>query len=224
MTTQPEPKRSPGRPRSLPIDEQRQRILLAARNLFAEHDFHGTSIEAVAKEAGLSRRLVYELFGTKEDLFLAVTNDAVRVIIEGLQPQFDPAHPPTPREFTRAHVAALFAFIEREPEVSAVLRIVEYGVVGPARSEVLAGRRSIEDGLAQLYLLGTGELTPITPQAARLLSVVSLAFVEAVGYRQISEPEWDVEETIDFLTDYIIGGIDRLSRSHRLDSFSPDDD
>ncbi|MBI5104797.1 MAG: TetR/AcrR family transcriptional regulator [Solirubrobacterales bacterium] len=50
--------------------ETREQVLAAAANVFARRGFHGTSLEAVAEEAGFSRGAVYYNFSDKEELFL----------------------------------------------------------------------------------------------------------------------------------------------------------
>jgi AcrR family transcriptional regulator len=44
----------------------------AAEKLFLQKGFENTSIEEVAKEAGLTKRTLYQYFNSKEDLFYAV--------------------------------------------------------------------------------------------------------------------------------------------------------
>lgn len=57
----------PGRPKDL---EKRAAILAAAMRLFPENGFEGTSMDAVAAEAGVSKLTVYSHFGGKEALFI----------------------------------------------------------------------------------------------------------------------------------------------------------
>jgi AcrR family transcriptional regulator len=61
-------------------------ILSAARELFAERGFEGTTIRAVAAGAGVDPALVHHYFGTKHDLFEAATQMPVdpRIIMAGL--------------------------------------------------------------------------------------------------------------------------------------------
>lgn len=209
MTAAP-PARRPGRPRRLPIDEQRRVVLEAARRLFAEHDFHGTSIEAVAREAGVARPLVYELYGGKSELFVAVVDDAVERMIARFTDQDVVLAERSIRARVRAPVAAWFDFIRDQPDVAAMVRIAEYGGFGPAKSEIAAGRQRIEDGLAAVYQLAWEPFAPITLEAARLLALLTLSAVEAVGFRQVAEPLWPRDATIDFVTEFIVGGMAAL--------------
>ena len=57
--------RRPGGP------DTRGQILAAARESFAHKGFSGTTIRAVAAEAGVDPALVHHYFGAKDDLFLA---------------------------------------------------------------------------------------------------------------------------------------------------------
>ena len=49
-----------------------ERILKAAREHFAAHGFYGARVDAIADEAKLNKRMVYEYNHTKEGLYLAV--------------------------------------------------------------------------------------------------------------------------------------------------------
>ena len=69
MTTNGQRKRR-GRPSG--SSDTRERILGAARNLFARQGFDKTSVRAVAAAAGVDPALVHHYFGTKAALFAAV--------------------------------------------------------------------------------------------------------------------------------------------------------
>src|ERR1017187_1256401 len=54
--------------------DSRDEILKAAMQLFANHGFHETSMSEVAREARVSKALIFWHFKTKEELFVAVLN------------------------------------------------------------------------------------------------------------------------------------------------------
>ena len=60
-----------GRGRRPGAPDTRAEILGSARSLFAERGFKGTSMRAIASEAGVDPALVHHYFGTKDDLFMA---------------------------------------------------------------------------------------------------------------------------------------------------------
>lgn len=63
MTDLPRPKKS---------DLARERILDAARKIFAAEGYEGTTIRAVAADASINPSLVIRYFGSKEGLFAAI--------------------------------------------------------------------------------------------------------------------------------------------------------
>jgi AcrR family transcriptional regulator len=54
--------------RQVQAEETRIRIAQAARRLFAAQGYGATSIDAIAKEAGVATRTVYSAFGTKREI------------------------------------------------------------------------------------------------------------------------------------------------------------
>src|SRR6476661_9464555 len=75
--------RSPGSPRGprQTADERRDAIVAAATEEFATGGLVGASTEAIARRVGVSQPYVFQLFGTKKDLFLAVVGSCFARII-----------------------------------------------------------------------------------------------------------------------------------------------
>ena len=57
--------------------ERRTQLLEVAATLFAEHGYHGLSMEALAHAAGVSKPVLYQHFPSKRELYLALVSDAV---------------------------------------------------------------------------------------------------------------------------------------------------
>lgn len=93
-----------------------QAILRAARLRFAEAGYEGTSIRAVAAEAGIDPALVMQLFGSKEGLFSAAASSSVDThVLTGAEAD----------DLPRAAAAHLFAGFEdpdRRAAAEALLR------------------------------------------------------------------------------------------------------
>ena len=53
-------------------DERRDAIVVAALREFASGGFDGTSTESIARAVGVSQPYLFQLFGTKRELFIAV--------------------------------------------------------------------------------------------------------------------------------------------------------
>src|SRR5690348_18371365 len=111
----------PGRPKDL---EKRAAILAAAKRLFPLSGFEGTSMDAIAAEAGVSKLTVYSHFTDKETLFFA----AIRARCEEQMPatlfEIDVEGPV--RRQLEAIARAFFALVTA-PESVALHRLLTSG-------------------------------------------------------------------------------------------------
>jgi AcrR family transcriptional regulator len=82
--TEDDTHRRPGRWRS--GAGSRQRVLAAARELFAQHGYGGTTVRAIATAAGVDPAVVFYFSGTEQGLFSAVIDlsDTVPAAIESV--------------------------------------------------------------------------------------------------------------------------------------------
>lgn len=69
----------------MPAAERRAQILEAARGVFGQRGYHGTTTDRVAQAAGISQPYVVRMFGTKEQLFLEVLHDTLRTLIDAFR-------------------------------------------------------------------------------------------------------------------------------------------
>src|SRR5712675_3584290 len=77
MTEAPNDRRCRGRPQVRPDDETRQLIYEAARHEFAGSGYAATSIETVARRAGVSTKTLYRLIPNKASLFEGMVSDRI---------------------------------------------------------------------------------------------------------------------------------------------------
>jgi AcrR family transcriptional regulator len=74
-TDNPQDRRCRGRPQVRPDDETRRIIYETARDEFASHGYAATSMETVARRAGLSTKTLYRLIPSKTALFEGMVSD-----------------------------------------------------------------------------------------------------------------------------------------------------
>ena len=53
----------------VPRDLRRRQVIVEAQNLFTERGFHGASMDELAQRVGVSKPVIYDLVGSKEQLF-----------------------------------------------------------------------------------------------------------------------------------------------------------
>ncbi len=90
LMSQPEPaaRSGPGRP-SGGSELKRAAIMAAALRLFERDGFARTSVDAIAEEAGVSKRTIYNHYGDKKTLFLSLVRETYRALIEAVTAMMD---------------------------------------------------------------------------------------------------------------------------------------
>lgn len=63
-------------------NNKREEILKAAKTCFKDNGFYGSSINDIAKTAGITKSLLYYYFTGKEDIFLALMEDSVERLLK----------------------------------------------------------------------------------------------------------------------------------------------
>jgi len=118
-----EPKRKRGRERVYDAERTRETILNAAEAVFAQHGFDGTSVDAIAAEAGYNKSLIFQYFGNKLGLYTQVLKRADREMSELLTRVFAPllqdetaaSHPHQLRTFLETMIQTLFDYFLAHP-------------------------------------------------------------------------------------------------------------
>jgi len=90
-----------GRPLSSKGHQTRAAIEQAARKLFAERGFHGTTLADITSAAGKSSAVFYRYFDDKEDLLAVLAESFLRDVLAGLPVRL-PENPQDAEFFTSA--------------------------------------------------------------------------------------------------------------------------
>lgn len=104
---------------NLPTEIRQDQILLAARKLFREKGYHGTSMQDIADAVGLQKGSLYLHITSKEDLLLDIVNRAHQDISEGLEAIYQ--LPLSPSEKLKQAIRHHTSFIARNREALWVL-------------------------------------------------------------------------------------------------------
>jgi AcrR family transcriptional regulator len=67
------------------LPKNKEKLLRAAIELFAERGFSGTSIRDIARKIGISISNIYHYFGNKEGLMMAILQDSSKYLAEKLR-------------------------------------------------------------------------------------------------------------------------------------------
>jgi AcrR family transcriptional regulator len=91
------------------VDDRRRQLLERGAELFATHSFAELSMARIAREAGISKALLYHYFPSKQDFFVATLQQGAQEIARRTQP--DPDLPPM--EALAGSLDAFLGWIEK---------------------------------------------------------------------------------------------------------------
>jgi AcrR family transcriptional regulator len=120
--------------------ERRAQLLNVARRVFGKGGFHQVSMDAVAKEAGVTKPILYDHFPSKKDLYMALLDGDLSSLHDRVKEALD--SPIGNRERIRASFQAYFDFVDEHAEG---FRLLMQENVGSDRefSEQVAGVRDL---------------------------------------------------------------------------------
>src|SRR3954452_25073806 len=166
------------RPRAAHLGPERRRPLMldAALKEFVQHGYRGTSMEAIAEAAEVSKPVVYECYPSKEKLFRALLEREERKLVEEVA-----AALPTEPSFEDVEgllaegLTALLTAAAATPLSWRVVFDAEHGGDRAVLKRVLRARALITEQLTQLVALflsqaGTKDAERKAPVMAELLA------------------------------------------------------
>jgi AcrR family transcriptional regulator len=198
-------------------------IARAALDLFVRDGYERTSVDAIAAEAGVSKRTVYNHYGDKERLFVSVVADTYEMLMDQVTAisrrtlTADPAldGPDGVAQALLEFISGVAVVIARSPERAALLRVIFTEAAHiPALREVWASRRSLTPLLAEWLAAigGPGGLRITDPvEAGGHLAALTFGQINTrslFGIDQLSDAEID---------DIVRSGVAAFVRAYRRD-------
>ena len=155
----------------LPVDKQSQ-ILEAAATIFPQKGYAATTLQDIAQEAGLSISAIYQFFSSKEELFLALTDNLSFIpILDQINDNLNEEKDIGYDDIRRSLIAVGEAFLDTHMRNAEIVRLF----IAEARSFPEVGKRYcvrlIEPVEKQLmrYLsahINRGNLRPVNVELA----------------------------------------------------------
>ena len=137
------------------VDDRRRQLLERGAELFATHSYAELSMAKIAREAGISKALLYHYFPSKQDFFVATLQQGAEEIARRTEP--DPGLPPL--EALSGSLDAFLAWIE-ENETAYRKMMESVGSVPEVKTLV----DGIRDATSARILDGLGAGDPPPPK------------------------------------------------------------
>jgi AcrR family transcriptional regulator len=152
--------------RDVVVEHQRERILVAATQVFARRGYQGTTIDNIVAAAGIGVGSFYELFDNKEDCFLRAFDRVVAAARAKITETADPARAWS--EQICAALRTLLALVAAEPDSARIFFVEAQSSGSSAEKRYLAVIDSIVPVLRRGRGLnkGTSDTLPPTVEEA----------------------------------------------------------
>ena len=158
----------------MPAPERREQLLDVTKAIVAEDGFHAVSIERVAREAGISRPIVYEHFGDLAGLLEAlVEREGVRALAQ--MREVVPRAGGNPRQQLLAGLRGYLEAVRSDPATWRLVLMPPEGAPRILHDRIRRGRAAVVEQLAQAVGpgFGGGDESPDPELTARMLSATA---------------------------------------------------
>jgi AcrR family transcriptional regulator len=124
--------------RVLTLDERRNLVLGAAARMFESHGFHGTSMQAIADEVGVTKAALYHYVDSKEQMLYEIHDAFISTLLAEASAFVETNDDPSQQ--LRAFIASIFhAVADYGPHVRAFFR--DFGSLGPEWQDRIRAKR-----------------------------------------------------------------------------------
>lgn len=180
--------------RRLEVDQRRAQLLEVGTELFSKHSFEELSMAQIAREAGISKALLYHYFTSKEEFFKAALAQAAAELAERTIPD----ESLTPVEQLRASTRAFVDWIGQRGATYAKL-LESLGAV-PDLRETVTGIRDFTSTRLLDGLVPAADRTPAKRAAVRAW----LWFMDGVLLDWVEHRDRDAEAVSAQLVDSLL--------------------
>lgn len=199
----------PGALARLPREERRAQVLNAAREVFVAQGYHTAAMDDIAERAGVSKPVLYQHFPGKLDLYVALLDDGIAVLLDTLRASLEATTDNKQR--VRGAIAAYFAFVD-DPD-GAYRLVFESDLTNePAvRYRVEAA----DDACSLMLGRVIAEDTGLSAAQAELLAAGLLGMAQIASRRWLrEEPRMTREAAVDLIAGLGWRGIGGFPLSH----------
>jgi len=173
----------------MPPEERREQLLDAALGLIAEKGYESVSMEAIARRAGVTKPVVYDLFGTLADLLDALLErEEERALMQLAELMPQPADDADPAKLLVDGLDAFLRAVETRPDAWRLSLMPIEAQPGIVRARVERDRTAVAKQLASIVRWGVERLeVPISDVEMLVQTIIVLA--EEGARQHLDDPE-----------------------------------
>jgi AcrR family transcriptional regulator len=173
----------------MPPEERREQLLDAALALIAEKGYESVSMEGIARRAGVTKPVVYDLFGTLADLLEALLErEEERALMQLAELMPAPAEDADPARLLVDGLDAFLRAVETRPDAWRLSLMPVEAQPGIVRRHVERDRTRVAEQLESIVRWGVERLeVPISDVEMLVQAIIVLA--EDGARKHLTEPE-----------------------------------
>lgn len=195
--------------------QTKERLIAAARTVFARRGFHGASVEEIAAEAGFSTGALYSNFDGKEALFLALMDHEIDAYSQEIATAVDGLSSVAERALDGAR--HWMEIVEREPEM--LMLFVEFWAYAArdagARDRVAASFAKMREVLTRLISDGAREFDLQLEMPAEHLAIAIDALADGIARQKLADPAAVPDDLMGRVLSVLLSGAARPAGSAR---------
>jgi AcrR family transcriptional regulator len=181
--------------------DQRERLLAAAREVFAHHGLHGASVEQIVAAARVSRTAFYRLWANKEECMLAVVAEGNAKLAAVLRLVI--ASSVAGEAMIRNGIRALVKTYAENPAMARVMTIEAVGATPELERERLAVRAGYV-ALLQEQMQRSEGWHDRPAAEVRLVAMATIAAISETVAHLVATELQDWEQAAAYLGDYAV--------------------
>lgn len=184
-----------------------RQLLHLGEELFAQRGYGGASMDELARRAGVSKPVIYDLVGSKEELYRCCTARAADELYARVAAAVTAA--PDPAAKLRAGSLAFFRFVAEHRRSWEMLFV---GDPGPFMGEAAGIRRRQTELVVELTEEAAAALgTTLDPQQTEATAHALNGAYEAITHWWYAHPEVPPETLADWLVALALPGLERIA-------------
>lgn len=192
----------------MPRDERRGQLLTTASDVFVDRGFHATGMDEIADRAGVSKPVLYQHFSSKLDLYLAVLQQHVDILVSGVRQALRTTT--DNRQRLRSAVQAFFDFIEHDSQGYRLIFENDYSNEPQVAAQVKVATEACTDAVFDLISSDSG----LDPHRARMIAVGLVGVsVDCARYWLDAERPISKEDAVEGTVQFAWGGLSHVPRA-----------
>ena len=196
------------RKRRMRASERREQLLEVARKVFGRRGYHTVTMDAVAREAGVTKPILYDHFPSKRELYLSLLEADLANLKERLGEALETSK--GNRERIRGSFQAYFDFVDDHAEGFRLLMQEAVGSERESREKVFRFRDEVLEQVTEV--IARESRGNLDRREAADVALGLIGMVETVAQRDAGAAKEQRAKTVDTLVRLAWRGITGLTR------------